>query len=212
MFTVGRRAQRSAPSLTPPGHRDAAPSPRRPAPTSAARGAARRRGADDRRHRLGRGGSSRRSGALSLRQARRRHHRSGPRRRIHHAGGQDEVHDRLAAPAGRWPAWSIWPIRRRDPTRYGEWKGGWIDFDGTSVQIGSVHGDPGRFVAGTGPELAYGDTLCFGDYRCRADQSGLFCVNYAHQSAVRFNSAGIVQFGCLRSVPAPDGIGIAFRC
>ena len=39
---------------------------------------------------------------------------------------------------------------------YGEWKGGWVDYDGKSVMVGSVHGDPGRFTAGSGPELPYG--------------------------------------------------------
>ena len=100
----------------------------------------------------------------------------------------------------------------RPATAYGEWKGGWVDFDGTNLQVGETRGDPGPFIAGDGSELANGDSLSFGDYRCRADQSGLFCVNYAHQSAARFSTAGIEQFGCLRSVPPPDGIGIAFSC
>jgi hypothetical protein len=97
-------------------------------------------------------------------------------------------------------------------TAYGKWQGGWVDFDGTKLQIGAARADPGPFVNGDGPELANGDTLSFGDYRCRADQAGLFCVNYAHQSAARFAPAGIQPFGCLRSVPPPDGVGIAFSC
>ena len=100
----------------------------------------------------------------------------------------------------------------RPDTAYGEWKGGWIDFDGTNLQVGSARADPGPFINGNGPELANGDSLSFGDYRCRADQAGLFCVNYAHQSAVRFATAGIQPFGCLRSVPPPDGVGTAFSC
>jgi hypothetical protein len=100
----------------------------------------------------------------------------------------------------------------RPETAYGEWKGGWVDFDGTNLQIGHARGDPGPFVNGNGPELADGESLSYDDYRCRADQVGLFCVNYAHQSAVRFSSAGIEQFGCLHSVPPPDGVGIAFSC
>jgi hypothetical protein len=100
----------------------------------------------------------------------------------------------------------------RPDTAYGDWHGGWVDFDGTNLQVGSSRGDPGPFVNGNGPDLANGDSLSFGDYRCRADQAGLFCVNYAHQSAVRFASAGIQPFGCLRSAPPPDGIGIAFSC
>lgn len=100
----------------------------------------------------------------------------------------------------------------RPETAYGDWKGGWVDFDGTNLQVGASRGDPGPFVNGDGAELATGDTLSIGDYRCRAGDAGLFCVNYAHQSAVRFAAAGIEPFGCLRSVPPPDGVGIAFGC
>jgi hypothetical protein len=100
----------------------------------------------------------------------------------------------------------------RPDTAYGEWKGGWVDFDGTNLQIGSARADPGPFLNGNGPELANGDSLSFGDYRCRADDSGLSCVNYAHQSAVRFATTGIQPFGCLKSVPPPDGVGTAFSC
>jgi hypothetical protein len=98
------------------------------------------------------------------------------------------------------------------PTAYGEWKGGWVDFDGPSLQVGASRADPGPFMNGNGPELAVGDSLAFGNYRCRSDQDGLYCVNYAHQSAARFAPAGIEPFGCLHSAPPPDGIGIAFRC
>jgi hypothetical protein len=100
----------------------------------------------------------------------------------------------------------------RPDTAYGEWQGGWVDFDGLNLQVGAARGDPGPFVNGNGPELANGDTLSFGDYRCRADAAGAFCVNYAHQSAARFSSAGVEAFGCLRPGPPPDGVGIAFRC
>lgn len=95
---------------------------------------------------------------------------------------------------------------------YGEWQGGWVDFDGTNLQVGAARADPGPFLNGNGPELADGNSLSFGDYRCRADQAGLFCVNYAHQSAARFSPGGIAPFGCLRSVPPPDGVGVAFSC
>ncbi|OBK43688.1 hypothetical protein [Mycobacterium sp. 1081908.1] len=100
----------------------------------------------------------------------------------------------------------------RPDTAYGDWKGGWVDFDGTTLQVGSARADPGPFLSGNGPELANGDSLSFGDYRCRADDSGLLCVNYAHQSAVRFAAAGIQPFGCLKPVPPPDGFGAAFGC
>jgi len=100
----------------------------------------------------------------------------------------------------------------RPADAYGEWKGGWVDFDGTSVAVGSVHGDPGRFSAGSGPELPYGPVLAFGDYRCRADPAGLFCANYAHQSAVKYSDAGIEPFGCLQPITAPPQIGEMFSC
>lgn len=95
---------------------------------------------------------------------------------------------------------------------YGEWKGGWVDFAGPTLEVGSAHGDPGRFTAGTGEELPYGQSLAFGDYRCRADPSGLICVNYAHQSAAKFSDDGIQPFGCLQSVTPPPGIGEKFSC
>jgi hypothetical protein len=95
---------------------------------------------------------------------------------------------------------------------YGEWKGGWADFAGPTLEVGSAHGDPGRFATGTGAELASGDALEFGDYRCRADQAGVFCVNYAHQSGARFSDAGIEAFGCLQKVTPPADIGIKFSC
>src|SRR4051812_45882350 len=100
----------------------------------------------------------------------------------------------------------------RPDTAYGEWKGGWVDFDGTNLGVGAARADPGPFLNGTGTELPNGDSLSFGDYRCRADQAGLFCVNYAHQSGARFSAAGVDAYGCLWSVPPPDGVGIAFSC
>ncbi|KKW62856.1 MULTISPECIES: hypothetical protein [Mycolicibacterium] len=100
----------------------------------------------------------------------------------------------------------------RPADAYGEWKGGWVDYDGATVSVGSVHGDPGRFTAGVGPELPYGQVLEFGDYRCRADTVGLFCANYAHQSAVRLSDAGVEPFGCLRPETAPPQVGQLFSC
>jgi hypothetical protein len=100
----------------------------------------------------------------------------------------------------------------RPDTAYGKWEGGWVDFDGATLQVGAARADPGPFLRGDGPQLADGNTLSLGDYRCRADRGGLFCANYPHQSAARFASEGIQPFGCLRSVPPPDGVGIAFGC
>ena len=63
-----------------------------------------------------------------------------------------------------------------------------------------------------GPELPYGEALAFGDYRCRSDPAGLYCVNYAHQSAARFSDAGVVPFGCLQKVTPPAEIGEKYSC
>ncbi len=95
---------------------------------------------------------------------------------------------------------------------YGEWKGGWVDFSGNTLQVGSAHGDPGRFVHGDGAELPDGSALSFGDYRCRADRVGLFCVNYAHRSAVLLSPEGVGTFGCLHPVPPPADAGKLFSC
>lgn len=95
---------------------------------------------------------------------------------------------------------------------YGEWKGGWVDFGGNTLRVGSAHGDPGRFVHGEGAQLPDGSTLAFGDYRCRADQTGLICVNYAHRSAVLLRPAGIETFGCLHPVPPATDAGEEYSC
>jgi hypothetical protein len=96
----------------------------------------------------------------------------------------------------------------------GQWIPGWIDFPGDTLTVGGIHGDPGQFSFGRGPDLPYGQSLKFGDYQCRVDQIGLFCVNYAHQSAARISDAGVVTFGCLREVhaPAEDLVGRKFGC
>lgn len=92
------------------------------------------------------------------------------------------------------------------------WKDNWVDFDGTSVDVGSLHGDPGPFGNGTGAELPEGQTLAFDDYRCRADAAGLFCVDYAHQTAVGLSTNGVEAFGCLQKTTPPADIGIRFAC
>jgi hypothetical protein len=92
------------------------------------------------------------------------------------------------------------------------WKGNWVDFAGMTVDVGSPHGDPGPFVDGTGAELLAGRTLAFGEYRCRADTVGLFCVDYAHQSAIAMSAGGIEPFGCLKKATPPPDIGLRFSC
>ncbi len=92
------------------------------------------------------------------------------------------------------------------------WKDNWVDFAGTTVDVGSPHGDPGPFGDGTGAELPAGQTLAFGDYRCRADAAGLFCVDYAHQTAVKLSAGGVEPFGCLQKTAPPAEIGLRFSC
>jgi hypothetical protein len=95
---------------------------------------------------------------------------------------------------------------------YGAWKGGWVDFDGASVQVGSTHGDPGRFGAGQGSPLPTDRSLSFGDFRCRTDTSTLVCVNYARQTAVRYSDNGIDTSGCSREPSPPPGVGVLYTC
>ena len=100
----------------------------------------------------------------------------------------------------------------RPPDFPSAWKNNWVDFPGTSVDVGSPHGDPGPFIDGSGRELPAGQSLAFGDYRCRADPGGLFCVDYAHQTAVKLASAGVEGFGCLQKTTPPPDIGLRLSC
>lgn len=92
------------------------------------------------------------------------------------------------------------------------WKANWVDFTGAGVDVGSPHGDPGPFADGVGAQLRPGQALAFGDYRCRADTAGLFCVDYAHQTAVKLSATGVEAFGCLKKVTPPADIGVRFSC
>ncbi|MCB1291970.1 hypothetical protein [Mycolicibacterium sp.] len=98
------------------------------------------------------------------------------------------------------------------PDVYGVWKGGWVDFDGASVEIGSSHGDPGRFGRGQGPPLPQGGSLSFGDFRCRTDATALVCVNFARQTGVRYSDDGIDAYGCTLEARPPAGIGVKYLC
>ncbi|CAN5706739.1 hypothetical protein BH09ACT7_BH09ACT7_29180 [soil metagenome] len=106
------------------------------------------------------------------------------------------------------------PARPANTGPDGQWIPGWINYPGDILTVGGVHGDPGQFSLGRGPDLPYGQRLKFGDYQCRVDEVGLFCVNYAHQSAARINDGGVVPFGCLREMdpPAEDLVGQKFGC
>ncbi|MBB2993014.1 hypothetical protein FHR72_004521 [Mycolicibacterium iranicum] len=94
----------------------------------------------------------------------------------------------------------------------GVWKPGWTEFTGTTLSVGALRGDPGPFAAGTGTELAAGQSLAFGDNRCRSDSSGLYCVNYAHRAAVRIAAAGVVPFGCLAALAPPPESAALYGC
>ena len=98
------------------------------------------------------------------------------------------------------------------PDIYGQWKGGWVDYDGGTVLVGSAHGDPGRFANGQGAELPLDKSLSFGDFRCRTDSDALYCVNYAHQSAVRMAAGGVDTYACAQQVTPPAGIGVKYVC
>ncbi|NGX07168.1 hypothetical protein [Mycobacteroides franklinii] len=100
---------------------------------------------------------------------------------------------------------------RRPPDLPGQWIGGWVSFDGATVTIGSRHGDPGPFIAGVGLPLEYGKRLKFGDYQCRSDQKGLYCVNYPHHSAIRMSDE-LEVFGCTKRATPPRGIGVQYDC
>ncbi len=98
------------------------------------------------------------------------------------------------------------------PDIYGVWKGGWVDYDGTAVVIGSAHGDPGRFALGQGVPLPPDRSLSFGDFRCRTDSTALVCANFAHQTAVRYSDAGIDAYGCTKLPVPAAGVGIQYSC
>ena len=100
----------------------------------------------------------------------------------------------------------------RPPDVFTVWKGNWVDFDGSSVEIGSQHGDPGPFVDGDGAALPDGSSVAFGDFRCRADTDAVLCVNYAERAAVRMGADGVDGFGCLSASEAPPDVGVRLSC
>lgn len=89
----------------------------------------------------------------------------------------------------------------------GEFIPGWIYYTGTQATVGSMHGDPGPFVRGYGNQLPYGTHVAAGDYTCRMDSAGVFCVDGATKSGIRVSDAGVVPFGCLRKQSAPQDVG-----
>ncbi len=100
----------------------------------------------------------------------------------------------------------------RPPGIRGQWIGSWVDFDGKTVDIGSVHGDPGPFNNGNGKPLGYGARIKFGEYQCRSDPSGMYCVNYPHLSAIRLWGKPFAAYGCFKRSEPVHGIGEQFDC
>ncbi|MCU1647201.1 MAG: hypothetical protein JWN03_7476 [Nocardia sp.] len=99
----------------------------------------------------------------------------------------------------------------RPDDNHGNWVGGWVDFPGSTLGIGSLHGDPGQFTSGTGNTLAYGSRITFGGYDCRMDSSGLVCADQTAGSGVQVSSGGAVPFGCLSKATTPEH-GISYAC
>ncbi len=109
----------------------------------------------------------------------------------------------LANPPGRPPGEEV-----------GNWVGNWIDYTGSSLTVGGLHGDPGPFLRGKGAELPYGSRVTVRDYTCRVDPTGLYCIHPAAGSAARLSNSGAVAFGCLREREGePKGtVGQGFYC
>ncbi|BCK53788.1 hypothetical protein [Nocardia wallacei] len=108
---------------------------------------------------------------------------------------------------------------RHPPTRppgdqIGNWVPNWIDYTGTTLSVGSLHGDPGPFVLGDGAALPYGSRITAEDFTCRLETDGLVCVHAVAKSAARISDAGVVPFGCLHEQAADprEQLGQVFGC
>jgi hypothetical protein len=99
----------------------------------------------------------------------------------------------------------------KKPDAPGQWIGSWVTFDGAKITIGSFHGDPGPFNDGSGKPLNYGDTITFGDYQCRSDPSGMYCMSRSHQSGLAM-SGTLTTYGCVKLPIHPEGVGEQFTC
>ncbi|BBZ15008.1 putative lipoprotein LppI (plasmid) [Mycobacterium branderi] len=97
------------------------------------------------------------------------------------------------------------------PDRPGEWIGNWVTFDGASITVGSFHGDPGPFNDGAGKPLPYGDTISFGDYQCRSDPSGMYCLSRSHHSGLAMSTT-LTAYGCVTLPTHPKHVGEQFTC
>ncbi|MBF6174809.1 hypothetical protein [Nocardia blacklockiae] len=105
------------------------------------------------------------------------------------------------------------PPPRPPGEQIGNWVGGWIDYSGPTLSVGSLHGDPGPFIRGNGPTLPYGSRITAGDFTCRLEPGALVCLHESAKSAVRISDAGVIPFGCLHEQADPKSyVGQAFTC
>ncbi|MGN2636341.1 hypothetical protein ACWEKT_11585 [Nocardia takedensis] len=91
----------------------------------------------------------------------------------------------------------------RPADKQGNWVGGWVEYEGQTLTVGGLHGDPGPFIRGYGDELPYGSQITVHGTKCRMDSAGLYCVNSQAGTGFRANDAGIVTFGCLSEEAVP---------
>ena len=113
------------------------------------------------------------------------------------------------------PALSCMPALESPPPRpenpLGQWIGNWVDFDGSTITVGGYHGDPGPFNDGPGQPLPYGASVTSGDYQCRSDPGGLYCVSLSHHTGLRMSDR-VVAYGCVRQPEPPEGVGEQYDC
>ncbi|TXH08377.1 MAG: hypothetical protein E6R04_11055 [Spirochaetes bacterium] len=102
------------------------------------------------------------------------------------------------------------PVRKPRKVE-GHWMGNWVEFNGKTLTVGSSHADPGIFMQGSGNALAFGHSLAFGNYRCRSDMTGLYCLNDATRTGFRISNT-ITAYGCTQVADVPYGIGAKFEC
>jgi hypothetical protein len=93
----------------------------------------------------------------------------------------------------------------------GQWESDWVTFDGASITVGSFHGDPGPFNDGSGKPLNYGDTITFGDYQCRSDPTGMYCMSRSHHSGLAMSST-VTGYGCVKLPKHSEFVGKQFKC
>lgn len=99
----------------------------------------------------------------------------------------------------------------KPPENLWQWISNWVDFNGSTITVGGYHGDPGPFSDGPGAPLPYGDSIKSGDYQCRSDPSGLYCVSLSKHTGLRMSET-LTAFGCAKQATPPAGIGEQYDC